>query len=161
MKPQPAYEITPDHQISPPAFAQGQQPAPPEVIAANREAAAQIDVHKDAFIRSCLESLYTDEEIGQAMLEHLEDPAAYIPALIAKLDPSKLKLTLRDDFAPTLILPTEAHPEAKRQKALTRQTGHTLHMTYDDRWLGTMEITYENGRIRMQATLNEENQPEP
>lgn len=152
MKTHPAHEISPDHQITPPAAAQGNTPVPPEIFQANQEAAHKINTHKDDFIKLCLESIISDEEIGEIMLKHLNKPAEYIPALIARLDPAKLKLTLRDDFSPTLIIPSENHPEAKRQKGYTRHTGHTLQMFYDDRWLGTMTIEYNEGRINIVVT---------
>lgn len=161
MKTNPANEISPDHQIEPPFYAKAGEPIPTEVRAANKQAAQQINAHKDNFIKVCLESLFSDEEIGEAMLKHLNQPAAYIPALLAKLDPAKLKLSLRDDYSPTLIIPSEAHPEAKRQKGYTRQTGHTLTMEYDDRWLGTMTIEYNDGRINIDITTKNDNPADP
>jgi len=155
-KPQPPVEISPDHQIEPPFYAQAGQPIPEEVRLANKRASQQINANKDNFIKICLESLFTDEEIGFAMLQHANQPAAYIPALIAKLDPSRLTLTMRDDHSPTIIIPSHHHPEDKKQTGYFRQTGHTLSMTYDDRWLGTMTIEYNDGRINIDITTKSE-----
>lgn len=151
-KPQPPVEISPGHQIEPPFYAKAGEPIPTEVRSANKVAAQQINAHKDNFIKVCLESLYTDEEVGEAMLKHLNQPNAYIPALLAKLDPAKLKLTLRNDHSPTLIIPSHHHPDDKKQKGYLRHTGHTLSMEYDDRWLGTMTIEYNDGRINIDIT---------
>jgi hypothetical protein len=152
-QPAPPLEIAPDHWIEPPIYAKSDSPAPPHIREANHEAAQQINAHKDNFIRICLETLFSDEEVGEAMLKHLNQPAAYIPALLAKLDPEKFKLTLRADHTPVLILPSHHHPDSRKQTGHLRHTGHTLTLTYADRWLGTMSIEYNDGRINIDMTL--------
>lgn len=154
MKTEPANEIAPDHWIKIPLYAQpGQTQVPDDVRQHNAHAEKQINAHKDNFIKVCLESLFDDEEIGFAMLQHANQPEAYIPALIDKLDPAKLKLTLRNDMSPTIILPSNYHPDNKRQKGVNRHTGHELKMHYDDRWLGSMTIEYKHdGRIAIDIT---------
>jgi hypothetical protein len=156
MKPQPPQEITPDHWISPPFFKTAGTETPDTVSSANENAAKQINAHKDNFVRICLESLFDDEEVGMVMLQHHNQPEAYIPALISKLDPAKLKLTLRNDMSPTIILPSHYNPNGKKQKGLARQDGHTLTMYYDNSWIGTMTIKYNlDGTISIDVTTKE------
>ena len=151
-KPQPPVEISPDFQIQPPFYAKPGEPIPAEVRSANTQAAQQINAHKDNFIKICLEGLYTDEQVGETMLKFHNQPEAYIPALLELLDPAKLKLTLRDDRSPILILPSHHHPDDRKQTGHLRHTGHTLSMSYQDKWLGTMTIEYNDGRINIDIT---------
>lgn len=148
MKPEPATEITPDHWIEPPLFAQPGEPVPDEVRTANKRAAETINAHKDNFIKLCLDCLIPDEEYGQAMLEHIDKQEDLIPKLVAALKPEKMNLTIRNVYGPTLAIPKAPSPTDKKQTAIVRQTGHTLTFNYDNRWIGTMEIEYGlDGRI--------------
>lgn len=155
-KPAPPLEIAPDHWIEPPIYAKSNDPAPQHVRDANHDAGIQINAHKDNFIRVCLEDLFTDEEVGEAMLAHAGQPAAYIPALLSKLDMGKFKLLLRADHTPVLIIPSQHHPESKKQTGHIRHTGHTLTLSYNDRWIGTMTVEYNDGRINIDMTTRQD-----
>jgi hypothetical protein len=159
-KPTPPLEIAPDHWIEPPIYAKSNAPAPQHVRDANHDAGIQINEHKDTFIRVCLESLFTDEEVGEAMLKHMNQPQSYIPALLSKLDAGKFKLLLRADHTPILIIPSHHHPESKKQTGHIRHTGHTLTLAYDDKWIGTMTVEYNDGRINIDMTTRQD-APEP
>jgi hypothetical protein len=153
---EPATEIPPNHWISVPVFAKSDERPSSTVTEANHQAEQTINTHKDTFIKLCLETLFPDEEIGEAMLKHAGDPNAYIPALIAKLDPSQLSLTIRNEYSPTIVIPTHQSPEQAKQTGHTRQTGHTLTMKYNDQWLGNMEITYRHdGTIGVNISTKE------
>lgn len=157
MKTEPAHEIAPDHRIKIPIFAQqGQTQIPQDVRDHNHAAEQQINAHKDNFVRLCLESLVPDEETGDAILQNLNQPEAYIPALIAKLDPTKIKLTMRNNMSPTIILPSSSKQDNHKQKGLQRQTGHTLQFYYADHWIGTMTVDYKHdGKIAIDITTAE------
>ena len=146
MKTEPAHEIAPDHWIKIPLFLQpGQTKIPDEIRTLNEIAEAKINATKDNFIRLCIESLFPDEQLGETMLQFLNQPADYIPALISKLTPEKIKITLRNDMSPTIILPTEKNG---KHQGLNRQTGHTIQFHYDTQWIGTMTIGYNHdGKI--------------
>lgn len=158
MKTEPAHEIAPDHRITVPIYSQCDHPVPDEVREINRRAEQQINAHKHNFIKLCLESLFPEEELEIIIIRHANQPEAYIPALVAKLDATKLKLTLRNDMSPTIILPSNHHPEKSgKHKGLNRHTGHTLQFHYADQWLGTMEIQYKHdGRIAIDITTRNE-----
>jgi len=153
---QPPLEIAPDHWIEPPIYAKSSDPAPQYIKDANQDAAREINTHKDTFILGCVESLFTDEEAGQAMLKHLNQPQAYINELLSKLEMDKFKLLLRADHTPVLIIPSNRHPDDKKQTGHIRHTGHTLTLSYDDKWLGTMTIEYNDGRININVTTNQD-----
>ena len=142
MKPEPATEITPDHWIEPPLFAQPGEPVPDAVRAANRNAAITLNAHKDTFIKLCLDCLIHDEAYSQAMLEHIGKPEELIPQLVATLEPAKMNLTIRNVYGPTLAIPKAPSPTDKKQTAIVRQTGHSLTFNYDDHWIGSMDIEY-------------------
>lgn len=139
---EPATEITPDHWIQPPLFAKPGTQIPDEVIAANKRAAAEINAHKDTFVKLCLEELFTGEQVGEAELLTPGDHAAISANLIAQLDPEKLNLTIRNVYGPTISIPTHHDPNKPKQEGITRQTGHSLTMNYDGKWVGTMDIEY-------------------
>jgi hypothetical protein len=153
MKPEPAYEITPQHKIQVPFFAESGKKIPSDVTKANANANKQINDAKDQFVMACLELIIPENEIGEIELEHLGDPSAKFAAMIGKIDPAQLQLTLRNDYAPFIVLPSENAPESERQKGFTRQTGHTLNMSYAGHWLGTMQIDYGyDGQIHIDIT---------
>jgi hypothetical protein len=151
-----ATEIAPDHWISVPVFAKSNDRPSSTVTEANHQAEQGINAHKDTFIKLCLETLFPDEEVGEAMLKHASNPNSYIPALIAKLDPAKLSLTIRNEYSPTIVIPSHHSPEQAKQTGHTRQTGHSLTMKYDDHWLGSMEVTYRHdGTIGVNISTKE------
>jgi hypothetical protein len=152
---EPATEITPDHWIEPPVFAKSGTNIPAEVIAANKRAAAEINAHKDTFVKLCLEELFTEEQVGMAELLTPGDHAAISTNLVAQLDPEKLNLTIRNVYGPTIVLPTHHDPHKPKQEGSTRQTGHTLTMNYAGRWIGTMDIEYKHdGTIAIKMSTN-------
>jgi len=154
---EPAIEITPDHWIEPPVFAEAGTSIPAAVTEANQQAAHQINQHKETFIKLCLDCLFSAEDIGEAELENVNTPENIIPSLLAKLDPAKFQLTLRNDHSPVLVLPSQYDPNQQKQKGHVRQTGHTLTLNYDDRWVGTMEIQYASeGKIGIQINTRED-----
>lgn len=133
-KPKPPQEISPNHWIEPPIYAMSGTNVPQHVRDANLEAAKQINAEKEEFIRSCIDTLPTD-------IVH----------------PEKFRLTLRNDTSPILIIPSHHHPDDKKQKGHLRHTGHTLTFFYDDAWLGTMTIEYNEGRIKIDTTTRNDN----
>jgi hypothetical protein len=137
-----AQEIPPNYWIEPPVFAKAGTSIPKEVREANSRAAILLNNHKDTFLKLRLDCLFTQEEIGDAEIQHLNEPERVIPELIQKLDPMKFELLLRNDYSPVLVLPSEIDPSKKKQKGHVRQTGHTLTLNYEGRWIGTMEIQY-------------------
>jgi hypothetical protein len=127
-KPEPASEISPDHQISPPIYAKPGTNIPQHVIDANNKATSEINQAKDAFISQCL-------------------------TIVHDIDPEKIQLNLRNDFSPTIIIPSGNSPDQKKQVGHLRHTGHTLTFNYDNRWVGTMEIQYNHdGTISINTT---------
>lgn len=154
---EPAIEIAPNHRIEPPLFSEAGKSIPLAVIEANQRAADTLNQHKDTFIKLCLDCLFGPEDIGEAELEHVGEPEKVIPALLGKLQPEKFQLTLRNDYSPVLVLPSELDPNQQKQKGHVRQTGHTLTMKYDDRWIGTMEIQYgSDGKIGVKISTKDE-----
>ncbi len=137
-----AQEIPPNYWLEPPVFAKAGTSIPKEVREANSRAAILLNNHKDTFLKLCLDCLFTQEEIGEAEMLHLNEPERVIPELIQKLDPMKFELLLRNDYSPVLVLPSEIDPSKKKQKGHVRQTGHTLTLNYEGHWIGTMEIQY-------------------
>lgn len=154
---EPAIEITPGHWIEPPVFNEAGKAIPSAVTEANEKAAREINQHKETFLKLCLDCLFSTEDIGEAELKHVGEPEKIIPALLGKLDPAKFQLTLRNDHSPVLALPSQYDPHQQKQKGHVRQTGHTLTLNYDGRWVGTMEIQYASeGKIGIQINTRED-----
>lgn len=131
---EPAYEISPDHRIEPPVFAEPGTNIPEAVREANSLARTSINEAKDEFIANCFDSILS--------------PAT------DTIDLSKLQLTMRNNYSPVIVMPSEYHPDSKKQKGHVRQTGHTLTLNYDDRWIGTLDIEYKHdGTININASL--------
>jgi len=152
-----AQEIPPNYWLEPPVFAKPGTQIPKEVRDANARASILLNNHKDTFIKLCLDCLFDPEDIGEAELQHLNEPEQIIPTLIQKLVPEKFELLLRNNYSPVLVIPSELNPNQKKQKGHVRQTGHTLTFNYDGKWIGTMEIQYGlNAEISIKmATKNE------
>jgi hypothetical protein len=133
---EPAYEISPDHRIEPPFFSQPGSHISDAVRTANHQAADRINEAKDEFIAACFHTILPEN-----------DPSPSI-------DLSKLQLTLRNNYSPTIVLPSGHDPNSPKQKGHLRQTGHTLTLNYDGKWIGTLEIEYKHdGTITINASI--------
>lgn len=130
-RPQPAIEIPPSHWITVPVFAKPNERPPQEVLKANKEAEQKINAAKDDFIAECMNAIKNDEF-------SVED----------------ITITLRDNFSPTIVIPTHHSPEQAKQTGLLRQTSHTLTVNHQSHWLGTMDIEYKHdGAIEIKVSI--------
>jgi len=129
-RPQPAIEIPPSHWITVPVFATPNDRPSQAVLAANKEAEQEINAAKDNFFAFCMTEI-ADTEINV----------------------ENITITLRDNFSPTIVLPTHRDPDQSKQTGLLRQTGHTITMNHRGIWLGTMDIEYkQDGTIEIKST---------
>jgi len=149
-------EISPAHWITPPFFSKSGQPGNPEVQRANEEAAKTINETKMLFINACLEQIIGKEEYGMSMLEIVGSDQQLHQNIFSKIDVSKLRLLLRSEFSPVIIVPINPDPNAKKQEGLITQDGHTLTLDYDGKHIGTMSIQYLQGRISISCNIIED-----
>jgi hypothetical protein len=145
-------EISPDHWLTPPV--NYQLDPPQHVIDANELAAQAMNKAKFTFVSQCLGVIMTDQEVGEAELSHLGDTTAQATALLAKIDPGRIRLTLRPLYDRPLLNPEEATLDG--DKEIVRHYGDDLELAYDDRPIGFLKFRYTAGRIEISCNIDTE-----
>lgn len=145
-------EIAPDEWLTPPV---NYALAPPvHVLDANAQAANLMNKAKFLFIGQCLAVIMSTEDVGEAELAHLGDTTAQAAELLAKIDPSRIKLTLRPLYHRPLLKPEEAH--LAKDKEIVQHHGDDVELTYDGRRIGILSYRYETGEIQISTTIDTE-----
>lgn len=145
-------EISPEEWLTPPV---NYALAPPKhVLDANAQAANMMNKAKSLFIGQCLAVVMSSEDVGEAELARLDDATAQAAALLAKIDPARIRLILRPLYDRPLLKPEDAR--LAKDKEIVRHYGDDLELSYDRRTIGILNFRYNTGEIQISTTIDTE-----